>query len=365
LTSASDAFFESVALPDQQPWHTYHGSVFNLLHRQPRDFIRLANVQILGDLSLITDGDGQLVEAGIDEVFYWSPRPFPFAILSNEAAAATLIEERLHHLRLLSMLYRKYFGYQHIAHPSCQGIYLCHPFGFYAFGHLHDTLQRLYPIRDQLHHPDIRFVVSAHEMITDFQEHLSILAGRPIKEEDLIVARSGEIHVFPDLLVPFSPAMPTTYTPATYRWLVPKYIRACLDFGVNEGLPAATEKLYLSRHHIQPGKRSVSNEEEVCHVLADQGFRVLTGREPLREVVRHFFQARLVLGPHGSLFAHTIYCRPEARIIEFCPDNRLDYSFRDKYKMAQNYAHIPMPADENHNLHIPLETLRNILQQAR
>ncbi len=361
MTSACDAYFNSVALPDQQPWHTYHGSVFNLLQRQPRNFIRLENVQILGDLSLVTDRDGQLIEACIDEALYWSPRPFPFQILQNEATSAAVIDERFHHLRLLSMLYQKYFGYQQIVHPPCLAIYLCHPFGFYAFGHLHDTLQRLYPIREQLQHSDIRFVVSAHEMITDFHEHLSILAGRRIGEEDLIVARSGEIHLFSDLLVPFSPAMPTTYTPETYRWLIPRYIGACLDLGPDEGLAAPSEKLYLSRHHIQPGKRSVSNEEEVRHYLEAHGFKVLTGCEPLREIVRHFFQARLVVGPHGSLFAHTIYCRPEARIVEFCPDNRLDYSFRDKYKMARDYIHIPVAADGNHNLTIPLESLQNFL----
>jgi hypothetical protein len=62
-------------------------------------------------------------------------------------------------------------------------------------------------------------------------------------------------------------------------------------------------------------------------------------RESLEDTVNSFANAKIVLGAHGSMFANTIFCGSGTSIFEFCPANRPDFSFRDKYKISEQYFH--------------------------
>jgi len=226
---------------------------------------------------------------------------------------------------------------------------LTHPFGYYAFGHLFDTFQRLYPIRELLHDKNIKFIVSEYHNIIDFIKHLSILTNRTITEKDLIL--NNNLHIS-KLIYSISPTVPTEMDKEAYLWILNQYFKY---FDIQDIEPKYN--LYLSRNHIQVGSRGVLNEKEVIESLTKKDFIILTGKEPLKDIVKYFGNAKTILGAHGSLFVNTIFCNSETKIIEFCPNNRICYNFRNCFKMAQNYNHLIIEADEKYNITIDLNEL--------
>jgi len=221
---------------------------------------------------------------------------------------------------------------------------LTHPFGYYAFGHLFDTFQRLYPIRELLHDKNIKFIVSEYSNIIDFIKHLSILTNRAITEKDLILNNS--LHIS-KLIYSISPTVPTEMDKEAYLWMLNQYFKY---FDIQDIKPKYN--LYLSRNHIQAGSRGVLNEKEVIESLTKKDFIILTGKESLKDIVKYFCNAKTIIGAHGSLFVNTIFCNSETKIIEFCPHNRICYNFRNCFKMAQNYNHLIIEADEKYNITI-------------
>ena len=113
----------------------------------------------------------------------------------------------------------------------------------------------------------------------------------------------------------------------------------------------------MSRNHIKAGSRGVINEKEVIETLTKKEFIVLNGQEPLDLVVEYFANAKTIVGAHGSMFANSIFCNQETKIIEFCPNNRACYNFRNTFKKAENYNHILTEADEFNNINIDLNLL--------
>ena len=344
---------EIFPLPHQEPWDNYTNSLFNLQKKDFKPYSLLEDVDILGDTSLVSFSNGDIVEDAIDEALYWQPRPFPFQHLRTDDIAKVLIEERKNCLSGLKEFYYKHYSDNVFIHEEAIGIYLCHPFGFYAYGHLHDSLQRLYSVRHLPPDSRYRLVVSSYERVTNFLEHISALLGKTLSDQDLILVSPKEIHRFEQLIVPFSPAIPTSYTSDTYDWLFTSYIN---EF-VEDPFSPTDKNLYLSRNHVTPGARSVTNEEEVRGLLEENNFKVVYGNEPLRDIISLFYSAKTVVGCHGSLFANTAFCRPGTKIIEYCPANRIDFSFRNKYKYAQDYAHCLVGADEKYNIAIPVDDL--------
>ena len=154
--------------------------------------------------------------------------------------------------------------------------------------------------------------------------------------------------------------MLTTFTPESYQWTVSCYYKKFLK---SEALTKGRLKgIYLSRNHVKAdGSRCVLNESEVVEFLASKGIKIITGTEPIEEIVTYFFRANLVIGPHGSLFANTIFCQPDAQIIEYCPENRIEVSQKNKYKAATNYTQIILAADSKFNITIPLKDLHEFI----
>ncbi|WP_202941825.1 glycosyltransferase 61 family protein [Alteromonas macleodii] len=74
-----------------------------------------------------------------------------------------------------------------------------------------------------------------------------------------------------------------------------------------------------------------------------------------------FSNAELIVGVHGSLFVNTIFANDTCKIIEYCPANRPDFSFQNKYKNAINYTHFLVDADSDFNIDIDLNELSLLL----
>lgn len=299
----------------------------------------------------IFNQDGQLFEGGLDDFLFWIPTCiWRKSRDGNFEAEATT---RLEHVR--SHIDQEETKKDHqITQTYNKLVYLCHPFGSYAYGHLFDTLLRLYTLDADSRNNwgDYAFIVSDYSKITDFIHHLNALTGTTIRANQLIKHNPKVVYRCDTLLYGLPVSYEAQLTPDSYRWLIKRYRKYFLGDTIT--ISEVKIRLYLSRNHIVTGQRGVLNEYELIPLLLAKGYKVLTGDEPLFQIVRFFHIAEVVTGAHGSLFANTIFCQPIAKIVEFCPNNRIDKSFMNKIKEAHDYTQVPLEADADFNITIPL-----------
>ena len=82
-----------------------------------------------------------------------------------------------------------------------------------------------------------------------------------------------------------------------------------------EGFP---KRIYISRNDAK--LRRVQNEERLLCILEARGFqRIVLKGMPIARQVQHFRQAEAIVGPHGAGLAHTAWCKPGTKVIEFFP----------------------------------------------
>lgn len=234
-----------------------------------------------------------------------------------------------------------------------EAIYILHPFGWYAYGHLHDSLMRLFSMPAK--GSSCNLLCSDFRRVVEFEEHISALGFDKEKIRDRRklprFIRVEKLHY------PVNPAVPTNYTKESYEWMRDKY----LNYFTDKDNFTPKKGLYLSRNSVKAGARGVSNEAEVIEYLVKHGYTVVDGTQDLKEMVQLFSGAEKIIGPHGSLFVNTIFAGENAKIYEFCPKNRPDYSFRNKHKAAAKYEHYLVDADEQFNIEIDLKKLEEII----
>lgn len=236
-----------------------------------------------------------------------------------------------------------------------EAIYAMSAHGWYPYGHLHDSLLRLFPWRDhKFSNP--RVLCSKYNRVVDFPLHLKACGYN----EDTIFRTAPKYRLIKASKLFFGvneAKFWTTMTQEQYDWLIQGYFSL---FDTDPRTQEPIEGLYLSRNHV--GRRGVTNNDEVQEYLTkERGFKCLTGEEGLLEIISLFARAKTIVGPHGSIFVNTIFCRENAKILEFCPDNRRDYSFRNKTKAAIDYNHILKPADSDFNIEIDIEELKKLI----
>jgi len=80
-------------------------------------------------------------------------------------------------------------------------------------------------------------------------------------------------------------------------------------------LSSYPERIYISRNKAR--YRSVMNEDDVMQELGKVGFvRIFLESMPLQEQIALFFQAKVIVAPHGSGLTNTIFCQPGTKVIE-------------------------------------------------
>lgn len=228
---------------------------------------------------------------------------------------------------------------------------ITHSFGHYAFGHLFDSLQRLYGLKDVIKNKEVKLLVSRFDEIKDFKEHLFILCEKET-DERIVIAQENQTINIEKLYFSLTPTVSQEIDKNVYFWIIDKYYNY---FKIKEAKPIYN--LYLSRNHVKKGSRGVLNNDEVIDFLIKKGYIILYGNEPLKEIINYFANAKTIVGPHGSLFANCMFCNPETEIVEYCPDNRRDGNFKNKFKMAQNYKQHFVEADDLYNIKIPIENV--------
>jgi hypothetical protein len=86
----------------------------------------------------------------------------------------------------------------------------------------------------------------------------------------------------------------------------------------NGGGNQSPRRIYISRNDAR--LRRVSNEDRIVPLLEARGFsRVTLKGMPVAAQIRLFRDAEAVAAPHGAGLAHTAWCSPGTKIIEFFP----------------------------------------------
>ena len=77
--------------------------------------------------------------------------------------------------------------------------------------------------------------------------------------------------------------------------------------------------LYITRDDAH--NRRVINEAEVKAEVISLGFEVISlTNVPVLQQVKLFSEAKIIVGPHGAGFTNTVFCSPNAVLIEFIPE---------------------------------------------
>jgi len=75
------------------------------------------------------------------------------------------------------------------------------------------------------------------------------------------------------------------------------------------------ERIYIVRNRA--ARRCLTNEREVCDKLAAYGFHCLAMEDmTVEDQAKHFFNAELIVAPHGGGLANLVFCHAGARCVE-------------------------------------------------
>ena len=304
-------------------------------------------------LPLLSNPQGSIIPETLDEPLYWHPSPLPLGRAQVEVEADIEFRKKL---------FKSYYDEHQLSSSKCleidsKCVWLGHSHGWYPYGHLHDSLSRLFGIRNLLEDTNLTFLCSNWNRVTDFHDHLNACVGREVNKKSIIRINDYDLIKCSQLIFSLPSSAATNFTKECQEWLHSSYLS---HFKI-EYDAACRRPLYLSRNHVVPGKRGVKNETELLEFLSQFKPKILYGTESLREIVDAFHHASFIVGPHGSLLANTIFCREDCLVIEYCASNRIDKSFLNKQKYASNYHQVITEADEDYNIFIDISDLSGFI----
>ena len=234
-------------------------------------------------------------------------------------------------------------------------IFAHHCHNIYVFGHIWDVFQDLEKI-EELNLDNSKLIIpKVTEHVNDLDRHLTLFGYNKSQRMSLDLPShkpSNVLYKISKLYYPSPTAYPSQISKRGLDYLRSKYYKLCADY------PDKT-KLYLQRP--KDDTRSVLNDKEVCSILKAKGFTIINGSEGIAEHVRLFKNASIIIGAHGSLFRNIIFSDQNPSVYEFCAHNREDHNFEGIGKtMDLNYNWIKTQADENYNIKINIEELKNL-----
>ena len=177
----------------------------------------------------------------------------------------------------------------------------------YPIGHFVDQLQKLQDI--DTNKTLLLSQITGH--FPEIRKHLEYMGFnniQSIKKKEREILHVKRLHYK-------SPTCLTSHVTNVGReYIVSKYKHLYKNTG--------DVKLYLKRSH----RRKVVNEDDA--LLKKLGFIIIDGTEGIDKMVDLFGRAKVIIGPHGGMFAHTIFCQNDPIIIEFMPKKRINECFR-------------------------------------
>jgi hypothetical protein len=233
-------------------------------------------------------------------------------------------------------------------------IYAHHYFNIYVYGHNFDAFQDLSKIEELSIRDKILIIPQRSAHVHDLNLHLELLG---YKEGDVVSlnlpgrAPCDTLYRIPTLYYPSPTAYPAQRTLVGLQYLRDKYYPLCTDY------PEST-KLYLQR----TASRLVENDDEIVPFLRDKGFIIINGTEGIKEHVRLFRNASLIIGVHGSLLANLIFSEKNPIVYELCPATREDHNFEGIGKtLGLQYNWISTPCDDHYNIKLEIQKLDKII----
>lgn len=136
----------------------------------------------------------------------------------------------------------------------------------------------------------------------EFLELLNVPEARLIKLERPALVRVRELVV------------PTNVTNHLKMGIGTEWLRRHLAHCMDAAPPR--DLIYVSRSDAKV--RRLINEDDVMAALAPLGFeRIMPGALPVREQIRRFSRAKVIVGAHGAAFGNLVFAPKTARVIEF------------------------------------------------
>jgi hypothetical protein len=124
-------------------------------------------------------------------------------------------------------------------------------------------------------------------------------------------------------------------------------------------------KLYVTRRNAKV--RRFLNEKEVAAYLQERGFEVVALETlPLREQVRRFAEAEVVVAQHGAGLVNLLFAQA-LRVLEVCSDKDRQIFFR-LISEARGFPHLQLHrdgADKNADVELPIAELEDGLAKLR
>jgi capsular polysaccharide biosynthesis protein len=186
---------------------------------------------------------------------------------------------------------------------------LCYPASRFFFHWMIESLPRMRLLAGYLGLLDGVFVPSPLQPF-----HLESLAAFGISR-DRLISLTPNSHYAPERL--FVPSVFVRDNPPTWlhKWYKTEFIGQWSLDRVSSG---SSRRIYISRSDAPV--RRLDNEADVAAVLKGHGFETvcLSGKS-FSDQAKTFFDADIVVAPHGAGLANVVFCRPGTRVLEIFP----------------------------------------------
>lgn len=130
---------------------------------------------------------------------------------------------------------------------------------------------------------------------------------------------------------------------AQHTYFDPESVALFAQIRALYGEPQSARRIYVSRRTLNTegwSTRIMGNESELIARLSDAGFDIIEPeRLSMREQIRAFSSASMVVGPSGSGLFNTVFCHPGTRIIDIQSEPQWIYSYTGMYSsLGLNYG---------------------------
>ena len=164
--------------------------------------------------------------------------------------------------------------------------------------------------------------------------------------------------------------------PTVHHFLQNLFLSSVEDLNVD-----GYEKIYIRRNksHLSMGnaydctqknirRRQILNEDKLVEKLKELDFKILNLEEyHVREKVRIFNNASVILGPNGGGMVYTFACKPGTKYIEILPSN--PHQYIDQYRHVCSALNLQfhrfqdvVKEDELDNMSVNIDSLINYLK---
>ena len=151
------------------------------------------------------------------------------------------------------------------------------------------------------------------------------------------------------------------YSPESYYFLRNAFLPS-----IKEYKSESYKRIYISRSNAT--KRRIINESECINYLISKGFHILHletcgGIEQMA----HFYNADIIISPHGAALVNTIFCKEKTKVIEICSNSMTYLKYFSHISEVMNLDYyrfqdvIDDPININSDMQVCIFNLNNLI----